>query len=245
MRPANLLLVFPLLLAIATIYAQEPKTAADYYRRGEERAGNFDMAGAVADYTSAIELDRKFGPAYCGRAHAWTLKNDSHTIADWNKCISLAPAHDKSLFTDHLERGYAKARKNDHDGAIADFTTSIRLRSNYWSYQARAKEYFAKMLLDRTRKRQKAERTDFEKALSDYNWLLKKSPDYWMYFRDRGRLYAARYKYNDALADFTKAIDLDAKEDPPYKDRAAVYRQLGRIVLATADEKRAAEVKKP
>ena len=244
MRNYLLLLTFVLIALASASRAQTPKTAEDFYKRGEERSGSNDVDGAIADYTKAIELDPKFAAAYCARAHTRPFKKDYAVIADWDKCISLKPADDKYLFTDYLERGEAKADMKDYEGAIADSTKSIDLRPSHWAYQDRSHAYSEKYLIDRQNKRSRKAKEDFEKALADFDWLMKKIPNYDLYYRQRGQLYSRAGHYSEAIGDYTKAIELEPKNAEVYKLRAEVYRKLGKKNLAEADEKKAAELGK-
>ncbi len=49
-------------------------------------------------------------------------------------------------------------------------------------------------------------------------------------------------EYTEALADFTRSIELYPQESV-FIDRANVYRKMGKIDLAEADERRARELK--
>lgn len=52
-----------------------------------------------------------------------------------------------------------------------------------------------------------------------------------------GELPTRMTEYNEAIEDFTAALKLNPKDRPALKDRAKVYRILGKTDLAQADEK--------
>jgi Tfp pilus assembly protein PilF len=62
---------------------------------------------------------------------------------------------------------------------------------------------------------------------------------------NRGIAYMNLGRREEALADFTKVIELDPKRANGYKARAMIYRDMKKDDLAAADEKRAAELAMP
>jgi tetratricopeptide (TPR) repeat protein len=78
-------------------------SAEAYNDRGMERAENEDFTGALADYTAAIAIDPNYAEAYYNRAY------DRSELEDY---ADAAPAY--------LNRGLAKAKLGDAEGANAD-----------------------------------------------------------------------------------------------------------------------------
>lgn len=61
-------------------------------------------------------------------------------------------------------------------------------------------------------------------------------------YRVRGRIYRQLVRYDEALADFTRAIDLDPKADWAIASRGVTYRQMGRYKDALTDLTRAIDL---
>ena len=63
-----------------------------YCNRGSAKNSSGDYAGAIEDYTKAIELDPKFAVAYCNRGNAKDSSGDyAGAIEDYTKAIELDP----------------------------------------------------------------------------------------------------------------------------------------------------------
>src|ERR1700712_3490008 len=76
------------------------QTADTYVQAGNQKAGQKDYKGAIADFTKAIQLDggRK-ATAYFYRANAYSNINDNAAaIQDYNKAIELEPANATAYF---------------------------------------------------------------------------------------------------------------------------------------------------
>src|SRR5262245_10919335 len=61
-------------------------------------------------------------------------------------------------------------------------------------------------------------------------------------YRNRGIANAAKKEYDQAIADFSKAIELNPKDVAAYNDRAAVYTTKGDYQHAVADVTKAVEL---
>jgi len=78
----------------------------------------------IADCTRAIELDPRYGHAYCFRGMARCSKGDyDKAIADLDKAIELDPKNARASYW----RGLAYCWKGDYAKAIADCTRAIEL----------------------------------------------------------------------------------------------------------------------
>ncbi len=116
------------------------KGAAYYYKK--------QFGEAIAEYTGAIELNRRFYYAYYARGVAWAMKGDlERAVVDYNKALEINP----SLAEAYILRGYAWSKKGDLDRAIADCNKGIELnpRDTWWAYVFRGTAWARKGDLDR------------------------------------------------------------------------------------------------
>lgn len=79
---------------------------------------------ALADYTSAIELDPQNPKAYNNRANAYaSLGNEESALDDYDSALEL----DSTLSLTYFNRGLLHYRAGNHDQAIADLETYLEL----------------------------------------------------------------------------------------------------------------------
>ena len=98
--------------------------AQTYCEWGDTRAEEEDWAGAIADYTRAIELDPELPDAYFGRALARSHIEDLiGPIVDFTYAIELDPNYAEAYFW----RGVLRAGVEDWDGADADIDRAREL----------------------------------------------------------------------------------------------------------------------
>lgn len=157
------------------------------YRKG-------DLAGAIADFSKAIELDPKSVDARCFRGLARLESGDRDgAIEDYSKAIELDPKFAPA----YASRGLAKNAKEDYDGAIEDFSKAMELDPKD-----------PKAPLDRAYA--KVAKKDLAGAIDDFSRSIKISPAFGPAFFGRGCAYYDRKMWKEAIADFVKACDLDS-----------------------------------
>jgi tetratricopeptide (TPR) repeat protein len=84
---------------------------------------------------------------------------------------------------------------------------------------------------------------DMDGALRDYDWGLRMDGVHGEGYVDRGATYIALQRYQDALNDINKGIELGAKKPHiAYYDRAIAHEALGNIRAAYQDYKKAVEI---
>src|SRR5262249_48577897 len=99
--------------------AQAPRTARDHFNRGDSLYQKGDFEGAIANFTKAIEISSRL---------------DNHGRADdWWGRIGAASNFDKVRVLDPLaaaayaNRGLARYRLRDYEGAISDCDRAISI----------------------------------------------------------------------------------------------------------------------
>jgi len=119
------------LLLVLTSYSaqpQNPASADDYSQRGISRFEKSDFAGAIADFTQAIERNgQNLEFCYYFRGISlYRLGKLDDALVDLSKAISLKQ-HPR--FYD--DRGNLLAQKGDLNGALADLNKAIEISPQY------------------------------------------------------------------------------------------------------------------
>jgi len=125
----------------------------------------------------------------------------------------------------YYNRGVSYLESGKHDSALNDFDKAIELKKDHVeAYSNRA------MLYQMLRRYQDAA-ADFESALR-----LKANP---LTYYNRGRLFSAWGKFDRALDDYTKAIELQPDFSKAYHNRGHTYFRMDKNERALADLDRA------
>jgi|ERR1043166_5882083 tetratricopeptide (TPR) repeat protein len=130
------------------------REALEQYNQGIKRHQAGDLAGAIAAYTRAIELDKTYADAYNNRGVVYMMQRDfAAAIADFSRSLELAPSENAYNNRANI---YASEHKNEE--AIADYTGSIKLRASAEAYANRGLVYLQTG-------REALARADFEDAI--------------------------------------------------------------------------------
>jgi tetratricopeptide (TPR) repeat protein len=172
----------------------------------------------------------------------YRLGHYEDAIADFTKAIELKPNFAEA----YHNRGNTKHILEDYEGAIADFTKAIEYKEDF------AKAYFNRGLVEKNLgvERNQYAITDFNKSES-YLIIqdIELKHDFAEVYFNRGwskrNLVGSKqehYKYEDAIADLTKAIE--SKEDfaEAYCNRGLFKKESGDPQGAITDYKKAADL---
>ncbi len=215
--------------------ADNPSDQEAYYLRAKAYYRKGDYDSALIDFDKYISLrptDKSYlADGYVGRADAFRRKGDSDmAISDYNMAISLVP----NYTTAYMHRGLAYSDKKDYATAIKDFNRGMQIDPK------EPELYYNRALVYQKQK-------NYDQAIVDYNKYISLNTDNKDYLADgyynRGLAYENKGSFTAAAADFTEAIGLDPLMGSAYRERAAVYRKLGKVSLAIADEGKAAKLK--
>jgi tetratricopeptide (TPR) repeat protein len=84
---------------------------------------------------------------------------------------------------------------------------------------------------------------EFDEALPDFSFIISKNQQgNSLHYYMRGKIYSKLNKYNEALLDFNKTIELGLDNDVVYFERGLVYKKMGNYELATNDFNKAIEL---
>jgi DNA-binding winged helix-turn-helix (wHTH) protein/tetratricopeptide (TPR) repeat protein len=177
-----------------------------------------DHRKAIENFEQAIRLDPNFALAYARMAHAYYGSGTGDKSEDVEKAKELvkrALELDPNLAEAYVTRGYINmAYEWDYAAADRDFLLAIELEPNndtaHWMYG---------QLL--------AYRGSFDDGMREIETAQAIDPGAVMYMYHRGRiLYYAR-RYDEAIAQYKQAIDLDDRFMQPYGWMVRAYEIKG------------------
>lgn len=205
------------LSAFTQAIALDPHYAAAYYARGFARAQAGDVAGAQADWTMAITLQPDMAKAYLNRGRTFLQQGVVDVAeADFTKAISLAPSAEA-----YLERGSARWKRHDQEGALADDTQAIRLNPYLGdAYGRRGKTLLALGRLDEAA-------ADFTKQIELREGFAEAQLGLGQVRQRQGRL-------TEAAEHYTVALVLEPRTQT-HMLRAGVFEQVEDATRAIAD----------
>ena len=233
-----------------------PNFAEAYRNRGDlynDGFGQYEQA--IQDFNKAIELNPKCSEAYNGRGIAYSkLNQNERAIQDYNRAIQLNPNDDWA----YNNRGVSYMKLKQYEQAIADYSKAIELNPNHaTAYSNRADTYSnlnknEEALQDYEKIFQLVPDCSFilyisyaqvclslkqyEKAFKAYDKLLRDNPNNYFALTFRGNAYKKLEKYDLAIEDYNKVIEINHGEEPVwYHYRGECYQALGEEQKAQDD----------
>jgi tetratricopeptide (TPR) repeat protein len=164
----------------------------------------------------------------------------------------------------YLERGGAKSKKGDRNGAIADFTQVLAIDpQSSVAYNARGavrqskgdldgalKDYTHALAIDPQmaaaydgRGNVKTAKDDLDGAIADFTRAVHFDPSMAAAYDSRGNAKTAKDDLDGAVADFTRAITLDPTMANAYSDRGFARQANGNLDGAISDYTQALALK--
>jgi tetratricopeptide (TPR) repeat protein len=220
------------------------KQAEAYNLQGETNISRNQFNNAIKDFSRAININPKYVDALINRGSAYAqLGRFNDALEDLNEALKYEKK-DAELYN---KRGEIFLQSNLFDQAIKDFSSAIVLNP-----------MFSDAFLNRGRAY--SEKGMPEEAMNDFNQAIKADSDHAdMPFIDRaapavqedGASQADRSKaeelnkqgvanmekglYDEAIKNFTQAIDLQTTHDEAYINRGRIYTQQNNLDKALTD----------
>jgi tetratricopeptide (TPR) repeat protein len=187
------------------------------------RASAYDIKGnserAIADYTSAIELDPKSAVAYSNRSAAYINKGDLDlALADASKAIELNPRFAGA----YVHRSSIYRKKGNLEQAISDLNEAIAINPKNLD------ALFNRGTIYREMGNDKEAIADYTRAIAiDYRFVNS--------YGARGSAYFATGDFDRAIDDYGKAIALDSSNVSGRYFRAMAYSAQGHFDRAITE----------
>jgi tetratricopeptide (TPR) repeat protein len=174
------------------ILAKYPDVSFAYYNRGNARMEQKDYAGAVMDFSKAVDLEPGYIRAYVNRGNARMEQKDyAGATADFDRALELNPHLDTAYFN----RGNARLQQKDYAGALADFDRALELNPHLDT------AYF-------NRGNIRLQQKDYVGAVTDFSKAIEINPAYVEAYNNRGNIRMQQKDYAGAASDFSKAAEL-------------------------------------
>ncbi|MBS1169042.1 MAG: lipoprotein NlpI [Proteobacteria bacterium] len=195
---------------------RDPQNSVNYNVRGSAygQAGQFQAA--LADFTTAIQLNPGFYQAYNNRALLYReqLNQPQAALADYNQAITLNPTYQPA----YLGRGILYRQNGQLDLAMADFDQAVTLNTSD------AKGYYNRALIYQTR-------GNHVRAIADLDAAIALDANASEPYNARGLSRLQIGKNKDALQDFAAAVNRN-------KQSAEFWTNLGIAQIRTGDVQR-------
>ncbi|HEY0426666.1 MAG TPA: tetratricopeptide repeat protein [Pyrinomonadaceae bacterium] len=198
-----------------------------YYNLGLSLYGQGDLPGAIANYTQAIKLNPSSADAFYNRGLAYyDSKSYASAVNDYSQSIRISPQADA-----YNNRGLAYEKNGNRAQAIADYQTAVRLKPDY---------ELAQDNLDRLNGNTGGGGTGGGSAGNgsagggggNTNSNSTEDSEYYAQLADD---YYDKRDFDNAMINYTKAINLAPREAGSYVRRGFIYHYTGEIGKAYAD----------
>lgn len=199
-----------------------PKVQLERARMLLERGQLHD---SVQAFTTALSQANGSADDYYDRGVAYErLKQLEQAAADYTEALRLAPMHSQAL----NNRAVVLAQMGRVEDALLDLSQAIEINPNdalAWGNRGLARH----------------ESGAFAEAIDDYSHAIELTQEPRLYFQ-RGNVYVDFDRPQQAVEDFSAAIDLDKDFVRAYLNRANAFVQLGKLDEAVADMQKASQM---
>jgi tetratricopeptide (TPR) repeat protein len=185
--------------------------AIDLMMRGTAHAQLGDPAGAIADYTQAIDIDPELTIAYNNRGNLQRIQgNYPAALADLTQAIAINPSSTIS----YNNRGIVYTDLQDFELAIADYTRAIALKPDFaLAYNNRGNCH--------------NDLGNYAAAIEDYNKSLVIKPDFAPAYSNRGNTHRLMENLTEAIEDYDRALELNPYMTVAIYNRGITRRRQG------------------
>jgi tetratricopeptide (TPR) repeat protein len=218
------------------VYEELILLADDLLRRYEEHPSGHKLSAQAAARKALVYLS-KAEKAHQPTQVFYSLRADCRKALGEEEAYQadrkIADAMAPTIALDYYRQGLVATDRRQAAEAIEAFEAALQLEpAHYWSL----------MHLGYVLAGIPAGREDFTGAAHVFSACLMKRPDHVHAYLFRAAMYSRLGRYKRALADSSRALELDPKELIGWNTRAGVYCKLGQYDRALADYSRAIEI---
>ena len=180
-----------------------------------------DVDNAIKDRLTAITVDSLYTYAYYDVIELYEAKEDlDNAEYFYTRLIALFP-DDPAYLNDRADFYNNQGRS---DEALKDYATVIEISTDDYS-TSRAINNSANIYWEQEK---------WELCIEEYTKAIDIDGSA-TYYSNRGRVYQIIGKYEKAIADINKSIELDSEDLDFYDYRAEYYIEIGEVILALND----------
>lgn len=175
-----------------------PKTAAEFLKKGNELKQQGAFSPAISELSEAIWRDPTLWRALYKRGRCYVeLEEHQKALRDLDQALKVGPPEQPWT---HYARGRALAQLQDDAGAIKAYTRSIALNPKLFPAIYR-------------RGRARMRTNDKVGAVTDFGRALEVAPEieHATILYHRAKVHASESRFDEALVDLDRCLDLDAK----------------------------------
>ena len=204
----------------------DPNFSAAYFYRGvaEFKLGHYETA--IKDFNKVNELDSTVRVVHAYKGFAYRQLGDSDkSLAAFSQYMN---SQDNLSALDYRLIGKAKMEVGDVDGAIKDFESALNKNNG------ESEHYYLYLALFGNEK--------YKEALAQINLAIDGNKEFYGYYLNRGNTKLMLGDFNNALADYDYALQLEPSIPDSYFLRGRALDTLKRHDLAIVDFTRAIDL---
>lgn len=222
-------------------------SVSQYIRRGinYKMSGNYEAA--MADFNTAIEIDKNCDSAYYNRAIICELLGDNDlAVENLTRAIEINP----ECKNYHLRRGIIRLDKKEYEPAIQDLRNATKIDNKYKEaylnlglaymeidkYSMATKAFGNVLQIDPNNKLARLNRgicymgrDMYDYAYKDFDTVIKSDPNNKTALFYRGSILYSKDMLNEAIRDFDKVTQIDPKDTQSYFNLGIIYSEKGDI----------------
>ncbi|MGB1038858.1 MAG: tetratricopeptide repeat protein [Bacteroidia bacterium] len=194
-------------------FHSDAQSAGDFYKRAVAKYNQKDYAGAIIEYTRAIEIKSDAAVLYNNRGVCkFKLQRYSDAIQDYEKALK----YDEKYVHAYFNKGNSYMGILEYENALIAYDKTLGLDKKYSkAYINRAKVFF--------------QLGDYKSSIEDIEYAmqfqLKKEQRQKLYL-SYGNCLMKQLKYNDAVEKFSKAIQINTEYYKAYVNRGQCYLKM-------------------
>lgn len=214
LRPRFLALLLLFLVPLAGCGG--PSEAQRALEAGNSAFNEGNLPTAREQYDHALALDSTLAEAYVNRGIIYRTQNNHRAaVADFDRGLALDPNQPLA----HYHRGASRMMMQNFEGGVDDMASALATDALHQEDKLRAHRFRSIGLMNLER---------YTEAIDDLTQVIALQPTMAINYFDRGQLFEATDKPDQAIADYERALERLAANEPLYtkvQDRLTALQQ--------------------